>query len=115
MYTTAASEKITRSALREFRTSALEKNDVFQADFYQNAVFYGGKKEDLRIEPDALDELALWNVKTQTFIEGDPAHEVARGPYVFAEGRTWQPWRVYYDFNDCFMISFKPSMDTDGR
>ena len=114
-FATAACQKITKSALREFRTSTLQHDDVFKAEFYQNAVFYGSKKEDLRIEPDALDELALWNVKTQTFIEGNRAAIFPSGPYVCLQGKTWQPWRVYYDFNDCFMASFKPSLDANGR
>lgn len=115
MYTTAARQNITRSTLREFRAKDLENDDVFRAEFYQNVVFYGHKKEDLHFELDALDELALWNVRTLTFIEGNPAARIASGPYVSVRGRTWQPWRVYYDFNDCFMASFKPSLDGNGR
>ena len=115
IYKTTVSQNITRSALCEFRASALDRDEVFQSEFFQNVVFYGSKKADPRIEPGALDELASWDVKTQTFIEGNPAAKVAPGPYVFVEGRTWQPWRVYHDFNGCFMTSFKPSQDARAR
>jgi len=115
VYTTTAGQHITKSALCEFRASTLDQDDVFQAVFYKNAVFYGGKKADLRIEPDVFDELASWNVKTKTFVEGNSAAKVAPGPYVFMEGKTWQPWRIYCDFNACFMTSFKPSPDAPGR
>ncbi|KAL8882801.1 MAG: hypothetical protein Q9198_000261 [Flavoplaca austrocitrina] len=108
VYKTTAGQSITKCALREFRAKALDKDDVFQPAFCHNAVFYGAKKADLQIEPDALNELALWNVKTQIFAEGNPAATVAPGPYVFVEGQTWQPWRIYHDFNACFMTPFKP-------
>ena len=115
VYKTAAGQNITKQALREFRANALDQDDVFRSEFYGNVVFYGSKKADFRVEPDALDELAVWNVKTQTFLAGNAESNVAPGPYVFAGGRTWQPWRIYYDFNGCFMTSFKPSPDSPGR
>ncbi|KAF2240746.1 amidase [Trematosphaeria pertusa] len=117
VYVVAAGHKISMSALRDFRANILERDDVFRPDFYHNLVFYGSKKEDVHIDPDALDELAVWNVKTQTFVAGNPGAKVAPGPYAFLRGKTWQPWRIYYDFNACFMTSFKPSprAGIDGR
>jgi hypothetical protein len=102
---------ISRSALREFRATKLEKDDVFRSAFYSNIVFYGSKQ----IEPDAIEELAAWGTKTRTFVEAIPPSTVAAGPYVFARGQTWQPWRIYYDFNATFMCTFKPSSDRPGR
>jgi hypothetical protein len=115
VYPTAASQNITKSALHEFRVNTIDRDDVFQPEFYRNVVFYGGQKADIRIEPDALDELAAWDVKTQTFLAGNPAAKVVPGPYVSVGGKTWQPWRIYYDFNACFMTSFKPSPEALGR
>lgn len=95
--------------LREFCTSVLAKDDVFQPEFLRNIVFYGSKKEDLIIEFDAFEELTAWNSETRTFLAGSPNAKVASGPYVFTRERTWQPWRVYHDFNGTFMRTFKPS------
>lgn len=111
---TTVGKNITKSALQEFRTNVLDPDDVFRPEFYTTAVFVGAKEADFRIEPDALDQLAAWNVKSKTFVAGDPAVPVAPGPYVFARGKTWQPWRVYYDFNACFMTAFKPAPQFPG-
>lgn len=115
MYLTKPGQNISKSALREFRANILDQDDVFQPEFYCNLVFYGSMKDELQIEPDALEELAAWNTKTWTYVTGNPAAKVAPGPYVSARGKTWQPWRIYRDFNATFMCTFKPSLDNSGR
>lgn len=115
MYLTTPGQCISRSALREFRATILDRDDVFQPEFCCNIIYYGSKKDSLYLEPDALEELAAWHTKTQTFVEGIPAAKVAPGPYVFARGKTWQPWRIYYDFNATVMTALKPSPDGSGR
>jgi hypothetical protein len=75
----------------------------------------GAQEADAHISPGVLDELASWQVKSRHFVAGTPATTVAPGPYVLLRGKTWQPWRVYYDFNACFMTSFMPSPDSQGR
>jgi hypothetical protein len=114
VYLTKPGQSISRLALREFRTNSLEKDDIFRPEFYCNIVFYGSKKEDLHIEPGALEELAAWK-NTSTFFTGDPTANIAPGPYVFSKGRTWQPWRIYRDFNGTFMCTFKPSPKGTGK
>lgn len=49
------------------------------------------------------------------FLEGSPVAKIKPGPYVFAGGKTWQPWKIYNDFNACFMKAFKPSSDGSGK
>lgn len=115
MYVTQPGQKISKSALRDFRANTLDQDDIFQPAFYCNVVFYGSKKEELQIEPDALEELSAWNTKTWKSVTGKPAAKVVPGPYVFARGKTWQPWRIYYDFNTTFMRTFKPLPDSSGR
>ncbi|KAL8938928.1 MAG: hypothetical protein Q9211_002979 [Gyalolechia sp. 1 TL-2023] len=83
VYLTEPGEKISKSALRKFRAD-LGRDDVFRPEFCYNL-----------IEPDALDELAAWHTKTQTFVLGNPAVKVAPGPYIYAEEKIWQPWRIY--------------------
>ncbi|KAE8443396.1 hypothetical protein EG329_001876 [Mollisiaceae sp. DMI_Dod_QoI] len=90
VYLTKPGQTISRSALREFCATLLEKDHTFRHEFYYNIVFYGSGKKDLLVEPEAFEELAAWNTKTHTFITGDPA-TVVPGPYVFSGGRTWQP------------------------
>lgn len=58
VYLTKPGENISKSALRDFRASTLDRDDIFQPAFYRNVVFYGSKKDDLQIEPDAREELA---------------------------------------------------------
>jgi hypothetical protein len=112
---TKPGQKISKSILREFRVTTLDEDDVFRPEFYRNVVFYGSKEEDLHIAPDALEELVAWNTKTWKYVEGSLAVEVPPGPYVFARGKTWQPWRIYHDFNATFMCTFKPAPDFSGR
>ena len=90
VYTTVAVQSITKTALRQFRANILDKDDVFRSEFYANLIFYGGKKHEIEIEPEALSELAAWNVKTQSFVASLPAVRIAPGPYVLTGGKTWQ-------------------------
>jgi hypothetical protein len=106
---------ITKGALQEFRDNVLDRDDVFRPEFCSNIVFVGAHEADVNILPDALDELASWQVKSRHFVAGTSSTAVAPGPYVLLRGKTWQPWRVYYDFNACFMTSFMPSPDSQGR
>ncbi|KAI4255771.1 MAG: hypothetical protein L6R42_006574 [Xanthoria sp. 1 TBL-2021] len=114
VYLTAPGETISKSALCKFRAD-LDRDDVFQPSFCCNIVFYGSEKDDLQMEPDALEELAAWQTKTQTFVTGNSAVKVAPGPYIFTKEKTWQPWRIYHDFNAIVMTSLKPSPDGSGR
>ncbi|KAK7702102.1 hypothetical protein SLS64_009963 [Diaporthe eres] len=111
VYPTVPGQAITRSDLRNFQINVLDRDDVFQPEFASNLVFVGAREGELRIEPGALDELANGQVKSQTYVDAGPSLHVAPGPYVFTRGKTWQPWRIYYDFNACFMTSLKPSPD----
>jgi hypothetical protein len=112
---TKPGQTISKSTLREFRVTILDQDDVLQPSFYTNVVFYGSKKEDLCIESDAREELAAWNTEHWTCVEGNDDGQIAPGPYVFGKGATWQPWRIYHDFNSTFMCAFKPSSDFSGR
>lgn len=118
MYVTNAGETVSASALQEFRAGRLSRDDVFRSEFAENVIFYGSDEAGLVIEPEAIQELKSWGVKQHCIMAAKVAiapHQVAPGPYVFSMGKTWQPWRVYYDHNACFMISFKPSIIDDGR
>ena len=115
MYLTTPGQSISKSALREFRAQILDRDDVFQPEFCCNAVFYGSKNDEIHIEPDALEELSAWHTETHTFARGNLAAKVAPGPYVFAREKTWQPWRIYHDFNATVMTALKPSPDGSGR
>ncbi|PSN64376.1 hypothetical protein BS50DRAFT_636567 [Corynespora cassiicola Philippines] len=110
--------RISTSALRDFRTNTLQRDDVFQPDFCHNVVFYGSKEDGVEVEPGALEELQAWDVKTRTFLAGDPSNgpaaNVTPGPYVSFRGKTWQPWRIYNDLNACFMTALNPSPNTFG-
>lgn len=112
VYPVTPGEIISASALRDFRANTLARDDVFQPDFATNLIFYGSDETNLVIEPDAQEELKSWNVRRHYTLASNPLTSsctAAPGPYVFSAGKTWQPWRIYYDFNACFMVAFKPS------
>jgi hypothetical protein len=109
VYLTKPGQIISQSTLRSFRTQVLDHDDVFQPIFCSNVIFYGSKEKDVQVESDTTKELAVWNAKSWTFVEGDSVSKVAPGPYVFVKGQVWQPWRVYCDFNATFMCTFKPA------
>lgn len=115
MYLTTPGDIISKSALLDFRSNVLDRDDVFQPEFCSNMVYYGSEKDDLEVKPDALEQLAAWHTKTQTFVTASPGVNVAPGPYVITRGRTWQPWRIYYDINATVMTAFKPAPDGSGR
>jgi hypothetical protein len=106
---------ISQSSLRNFRTTILDQDDVFQSKFLTNVIFYGSKREDLHLDPSTFQELFDWETEKHIFIENASAATVASGPYVLASGKSWQPWRIYIDFNATFMCTFKPSEDFSGR
>lgn len=108
VYNTAAGQTISESTLRNFHAGVLDCDDVFRPEFYRNVLFYGVKKEVLNFEPDAIEYLASWGTES-TFVAS--GIELAPGPYVVKDGRAWQPWRIYHDFNSTFMTTFKPSGD----
>ncbi|KAL2070236.1 hypothetical protein VTL71DRAFT_13262 [Oculimacula yallundae] len=91
VYVTTPKHAVSRATLRDFRSNTLDYDDVFQPAFCHTVVFYGSKKEDTIIEPDALDELEAWKAKDQVFIAGNTA-SVAPGP----DGRIIVPSRCYY-------------------
>ncbi|KAL8657487.1 MAG: hypothetical protein Q9226_001863 [Calogaya cf. arnoldii] len=72
VYLTAPGDTISKPALCKFRAD-LDRDDVFQPSFCCNIVYYGSEEDDLQIEPDALEELAAWQTKTQTFVTGNSA------------------------------------------
>lgn len=109
VFTVDPGQKVTSAVVSDFRTNVLEQDDVFQPAFYTNIVFYGAEKSDDPLTSDAHDELAKWKTQHVHFLRGDADVAVPPGPYVFARGKTWQPWRTYYDTHACFMTSFKPS------
>ena len=86
VYVTKPSDTISKSALQEFRRSILDRDDVFQADFLANIIFYGAKEDDVKIESDAIDELRVWKTRNWSFVEGRPGSKVAPGPYVLLHG-----------------------------
>ncbi len=77
VYLTSPGQTISKTALRDFRNSTLDRDDIFQAEFFSNVVFYGSEEEDLQIESDALEELAVWNVATKNFVVGKKEARVA--------------------------------------
>ncbi|KAM7205138.1 amidase [Naviculisporaceae sp. PSN 640] len=109
VYTVSAEQDVKRQDLVDFRVNVLENDDVFQPPFYTNVVFYGAQKLEESLAACAHKESATWNATKTVFLKGDPAVTVPPGPYVFMNGKTWQPWRTYYDTHACFMTSFKPS------
>ncbi|KAL1879269.1 hypothetical protein Daus18300_001848 [Diaporthe australafricana] len=113
VYRTVPGQTVSKSTLQAFHTGVLDRDDVFQPEFYRNVVFYGSKKEDLNFEPDASDYLSAWNTESTYFVAGEA--DVAPGPYGVKGGRSWQPWRIYHDFNSVFMTTFKPAADGSGR
>ncbi|EEQ86219.2 amidase [Blastomyces dermatitidis ER-3] len=111
VYITKPGQTVSGSALRQFRTDTLDRDDVFQPEFFSNVIFYGCKEAEFCLEPDAREELATWNTDTWSCIEGNPTAKAAPGPYVFSRGRTWQPWRIYRDS----ITLDPPQAGTDGR
>jgi hypothetical protein len=110
VYAIAEDEDVTTNTFRNFRNGVLGRDDVFQPKFYSHIVFAGPCIADLKILPDEFNELTKWPVKSHHFLTRTNP-KMAPGPYVFHHGKTWQPWRVYYDSNACFMTALKPSAD----
>jgi hypothetical protein len=113
-YGVAPNQIITESDLSDFRSHRLDCDDVFQPGFFENFCFYGAKEEDLHVETDATNVLHSWGVKRLTFVPGRSEAKVPSGPYVVANGKTWQPWKIYHDSNACFMTTFKPGKSGSG-
>jgi len=106
-------DEVTQSDLRNFRTSVLDKDDVFQPGFCRNVVFYGSSDDKPELQCGAKEELKSWNTQCYTFVANKAT--ASPGPYVSTTGKTWQPWRVYRDHNATLMCAFKPSLDQAGR
>ena len=105
---------IERSELERFRRENLETDDVFQTEYLKNFVLLGDGDGRQRVEDGAKKLLDEWT-KNWLHLSHSPGENIAPGPYVYAEGKTWQPWRIYRDASACFMKTFKPSEDGSGR
>jgi hypothetical protein len=71
-------------------------------------------KDHLVIGAGVTEGLYNWGTGTSR-CQKFPDLKIAPGLYVFANGKTWQPWRVYNDFNVTSMRTFKPSPGLLGR
>ncbi|KAM7188406.1 amidase [Rhypophila sp. PSN 637] len=96
VYTDNAGQVIKGQDLVDFRINILQKDDVFQPPSTAMSSFMGARTRAF-------------------FLKGDPTVTVPPGPYVFMRGKTWQPWRTYYNTHACFMSSFKPSPHDRGK
>ncbi|KAI1179820.1 amidase [Nemania sp. FL0916] len=94
---------VSRETLRAFRKDVLDRDDVFQPAFAACLVFLGNLRFGIEMSGDAYEELDDWGTKKWIFVHGDPSDPVVPGPFVWAKGMLWQPWKVYYDFNNQFM------------
>ncbi|KAI1130119.1 amidase [Nemania abortiva] len=90
VYPTKPGQTISRDALKIFRQNDLGRDDVFQPAFAAHIVFYGSDEQDVKMSEDANEELRNWGTQW-SFVQGDPLHPVAPGPYVFAKEKIWQP------------------------
>lgn len=115
VYLVDAGQSISADDLRCFRSNVLDKDDVFQPEFCLNVVFYGHKAKSLKLQDEARHELLARNTKSWTFVNSTSSVKVALCPYVSMRGKTWQPWRIYLDFNATLMYGFKPSRKDPGR
>lgn len=116
VFPTSPDQVISKATLHDFRINVLERDDVFCPEFCRNVVSYSSPTDQLTIHPDFLEELATWNTQNYVFAEsGGCEGQTPQGPYVCFQARTWQPWRVYVDFNPTFMATFKSSNDGSGR
>ncbi|KAJ5697591.1 amidase, partial [Penicillium malachiteum] len=130
VYITIAGQSVTKAALREFRTKVLDKDDVFHPEFYTNVVFYGNKKDEIEIEPEAYNELAGWNATvTDNLILNPPLTTHKLNPHTFvaldapragSNGRVIVPSRCYYKPSpsrplDGARISVKDNIDIAGH
>ena len=88
---------------------------MFRPEFLRTVVFYGCTSKDLDLDDDVLEELAAWKTEHWTCVESNTKATVISGPYVAAKGRTWQPWKVYNDYNATFMCTFKPLLGQPGH
>jgi len=111
LYLVSPGERLTASSLNHYRSNCLQNDDVFQATFLNNVVFYGSKKADVLLDPDVEELLQAWKVRHWIFADKTSlATPIPSGPYIVGRGFIWQPWRIYQDFNNTLMLSFKPSL-----
>lgn len=116
VYVTSPGQKISSSILEEFEETVLDQDDVFQPEFFRNVLFYGHPKADLQVDPDIESHLKFhWGTVWHDFVVGDINANVRPGPYIFTQGTTWQPWRIYRDTHGAFMSTLKPAPDLSGR
>ncbi|KAJ5471030.1 amidase [Penicillium desertorum] len=130
VYQIKPGQVISQSSLRNFRTTILDQDDVFQSKFLTNVIFYGSKREDLHLDPSTFQELFDWETEKHIFIENASAATVASGPYVLAikldrseagiDGRVIVPSRCYFKPSksrplDGARISVKDNIDIAGH
>ncbi|MCJ1248407.1 hypothetical protein MMC30_005624 [Trapelia coarctata] len=102
-------DRITEDLLKKFRIDRLDKDDIFQPEFLENIIFYGGRGDNIELDSDALNLLRSWKTVNISFVSGNTlSQQVAPGPYIIYNGQLWQPWRIYEDYAETLMLSFRP-------
>ncbi|KAI0393486.1 amidase [Xylariaceae sp. FL0594] len=86
-------QTISRETLETFHREFLSRDDVFQPSFATCIVFYGSSEQNLHVTKEAKEELRGWGMRECHFVGRVPFAKVPPGPYVFAKGKVWQPWR----------------------
>ncbi|KAJ6178047.1 amidase [Penicillium mononematosum] len=127
VYRSTPGQVISQSSLRNFRTTILDQDDVFQSEFLTNVIFYGSKREDLHIDPSTFQELLDWETEKHIFIENASAATVCIWTILKLDrseagidGRAIVPSRCYFKPSksrplDGARISVKDNIDIAGH
>ncbi len=106
---------ITKERLQDIRQK-LDSDDIFQPVFLENLIIVRSGNDKVDITNEAYKFLQSWGkVETNVMAGALNSQQVPDGPYIVFAGYFWQPWRLYEDYGETLMLSFRPCDLTERK
>ena len=96
--------------LREIVQQAARSDDVFRHEFLSVVVLWLEDGDSLPLEQDVEHTFHDWSTTRHIFASAGAVEHA--GPHVVSHGRLAPAYRLYRDFGNTFVSSFRPGLET---
>ena len=103
-------QSLNGSLLREIVQQVAQSDDVFRHEFLSLVILWVEAGDSLPLEPDVEDTFQDWSTTRHIFVSAGAVEHA--GPHVVSHGRLAPAYRLYRDFGNTFVSSFRPGFET---
>lgn len=102
-------DSLSGSLLRGIVGQAAQGDDVFRHEFLRVIVFWLESGDTLPLEHDVERTFHDWSTARHVFVSAGAVEH--SGPHVISRGRLAPAYRLYHDFANTFVASFRPGLE----